>query len=216
MATWSEDIESALRNLGGVSTLSGIYAEVKKIRPTPHPKALKATVRGAIERNSSDSEAYASGKDLFFSVQGLGAGVWGLRSHLEKTPIASDIGEFPMGSEAPEYAQQTVYRILRDSELARKIKLLHEHTCQLCETKILLINKPYSEAHHIKPLGFPHYGPDIAENIIVVCPNCHASLDFFALELQPGSLRKVDGHDIALEYIRYHNEHVSAKFEKTR
>lgn len=210
MATWSDDIEIALGNLGGIATLGAIYEEIKKIRLGPYPKALKATVRGAIERNSSDSKAFSSNNDLFFSVHGLGAGIWGLRNQLKPTPVASDIGQLPLGAESPERIAQTMYRILRDTELARKIKLLHKDVCQLCETKISLYGKSYSEAHHIKPLGTPHFGPDIPENIIVVCPNCHVTLDYFVAPLEPARFRTVAGHVISSEFIAYHNRHVGS------
>jgi len=40
LASWREDIIHALENLGGVSSLSNIYEEVKRIRPSPHPKSM--------------------------------------------------------------------------------------------------------------------------------------------------------------------------------
>lgn len=208
MATWSEDIELALSNLGGIATLSDIYEEVRNLRPEPHPKSFEPTIRGAIERNSSDSRAFSSGKDLFFSVHGLGAGIWGLRKNLGKTPVASDIGQ--QGTEFPVRTEQTTYRILRDTELARKIKLLHENTCQLCATEIVLSGKLYAEAHHLKPLGAPHFGPDTPDNIIVVCPNCHVVLDYFGKPLLASEIKSVSGHVIGEEYILYHNSHVQS------
>jgi hypothetical protein len=208
MPSWSEDIESALSNLGGLATLSDIYSEVKRIRSSPHPRSFEATIRGAIERNSSDSKAFSSGNDLFFSVHGLGAGIWGLRKHLQNTPVASDIGPLPLGAESPGRVEQTTYRVLRDTELARKIKLLHDNTCQLCATKISLSGKSYAEAHHLKPLGAPHFGPDTPENIIVVCPNCHVTLDYFAQLLSSNGIKAVSGHVVGAEFIEYHNRHV--------
>lgn len=208
MPTWSEDIEQALSKLGGIAPLSDIYTEVKKLRSPPHPKSFEETIRGAIERNSSDSKAFSSGNDLFFSVHGLGAGIWGLRKNLKNTPTACDIGQLPLGTESPDRAEQTIYRILRDTELARKIKLLHSNTCQLCGTKISLFGKSYAEVHHLKPLGAPHYGPDISENIIVVCPNCHVTLDYFAKLLSSNAIKTVSGHVIGAEFIDYHNNHI--------
>lgn len=74
MATWASDITQALTNLGGVARLGDIYEEVKRIRPQPHPDSLDAIIRGTIEQHSSDSAKFG-GKDLFFSVKGLGSGV---------------------------------------------------------------------------------------------------------------------------------------------
>lgn len=208
MATWTEDISKSLKNLGGVAQLAEIYAEVKKVRPGPHPKAFEATIRGAIERNSSSSAAHTGGKDLFFSAQGLGAGIWGLRAYLKSTPLANDLGQLPAGVAEPTRHQQTTYRVLRDTELARKLKLLHKNRCQLCSLTLTVSGKTYSEAHHIIPLGAPHHGPDTPDNIIVVCPNCHVQLDYFSVSLNATSIVAAAGHTIGPKSINYHNEKV--------
>lgn len=208
MATWIEDIVSALENLGGVAPLSEIYNETKRIRPTPHPKSFDATIRGAIERNSSDSKAHTGSNDLFFSVHGLGAGIWGLRSHVPTTPIANDIGLLPIGTAEPSRAEQITYRVLRDTDLARKLKLMHKNKCQICSLTLNIKDSTYSEAHHIIPLGSPHHGPDTPENIIVVCPNCHVQLDYFSIELSSENITSISGHTIGPSSIRYHNERV--------
>ncbi|WP_448268142.1 HNH endonuclease [Nostoc sp. DSM 114159] len=222
MRKWVEDIATALANLNGVAPLADIYQEVKKIRPFPHPQNLAATVRGTSENHSSDSAKY-KGKDLFFSVRGLGSGVWGLRSFVTETPEASDIDEgsdnenkvadnqnfHGSGNQAPGRVLQKTYRILRDTQLTCKIKLLHNHLCQLCNTSIVLVNKKsYSEAHHIKPLGRPHNGPDIASNIIVLCPNHHVMLDYGVMKLDNSKIRSNTGHSISEEFIKYHNENI--------
>lgn len=214
MATWVEDITTALNNLSGIAPLSSIYAEVKRIRPLPHPVAIEATIRGAIERNSADSQAHLGGKDLFFSVHGLGAGIWGLRSSIPLTRLANDLEPLPVGTMQPEKREQVIYRILREGSLAKKIKLLHENQCQLCLTRINLSGESYAEAHHIKPLGSPHFGPDIAENIVIVCPNCHVKLDYFSIELDPKELVKKNGHTIGQGYIDYHNAQILKSCEE--
>ncbi len=222
MAKWVEDIVTALANLNGVAPLADIYQEVRKVRPEPHPESLTAIVRGAIEDHSSDSARF-KGKDLFFSVKGLGGGVWGLRSFVTATPEASDIdggsnntsegtaNEIGHGSgnEIPRRTLQKTYRILRDTQLACQIKLLHNHRCQLCGISIVLAgSKSYSEAHHIKPLGRPHNGPDVAGNIIVLCPNHHVMLDYGVIELNSSEIQMNACHNINQEFIEYHNEKI--------
>ncbi len=207
MATWTNDITQALINLGGVARLADIYEEVMKIRIPPHPNSLDAIIRGTIEEHSSDSVKF-SGKDLFFSVKGLGSGVWGLRSAEKATPKASDIAE-SLGNEAPIRVVQEMYRVLRDTRLARQIKLLHNNHCQVCgETIFLPSGDYYSEAHHIRPLGAPHNGPDVASNIVVLCPNHHVMLDYGVIELKTGSIRVHPNHNIGMEHIEYHNKHI--------
>ncbi len=212
MKTWVEDISESLVNLGGVAKLADIYSEVKRIRPLPHPKSIEATIRGAIERNSSDSDAHTGGRDIFFSAKGLGGGIWGLRSKTAPTPCANDISALPQGEIQPVRQQQATYRILRDTELARKLKLLHKHRCQICLVTLSVAGSPYSEAHHIIPLGQPHNGPDIPGNIIVVCPNCHVQLDYFSIKLNPKSIAKTEGHTIGDVSIEYHNKNYEKLF----
>jgi hypothetical protein len=101
------------------------------------------------------------------------------------------------------------YRILRDTATAREIKRLHSHRCQVCRCNPLRLadETPYAEAHHLKPLGSPHGGPDVPGNIICVCPNCHVLLDYFAIPLDLCKLGSELGHRVEQEYIQYHNEH---------
>ncbi|EOC1797756.1 HNH endonuclease [Vibrio fluvialis] len=204
--TWATDLVQALENLGGQAQLSDIYNEIENIRPNL-TNAWKSSVRERIQRHSSDSFSYnPDNPDLFYSVEGLGSGIWGLRSSLTKTPVASDIDG---GNETTLRAKQEVYRILRDTMLARKIKKLHKDQCQLCNTTVRLKNnETYSEAHHIIPIGKPHHGPDTPENIIVVCPTCHVLCDYGAIILDIKQIKQRAGHSISIKSINYHNESV--------
>jgi hypothetical protein len=225
MGKWVDDIVTALTNLNGVASLVDIYQEVRQVRSSPHPESLTAIVRGTIEEHSSDSAKY-KGKDLFFSVKGLGSGIWGLRSFVTQTPKAVDIDESTDedndgdvnydgdlgGNQFPGRKRQETYRVLRDTKLACQIKLLNHHCCQLCSISIVLADgKNYSEAHHIKPLGRPHNGPDIASNIIVLCPNHHVMLDYGVIKLNSNDIKINTRHTISEEFIEYHNEKIFGK-----
>lgn len=208
MATWVEDIVTALQQLGGVGTLQEIYQEIEKIRePARRPRTWKAIVRAMLERYSSDSAMF-QGTDLFYSVEGIGSGAWGLRSLASATPTAADLAApFEGGSKNPQKMEVKTYRILRDTKIARALKALYKDTCQLCGTQITLSGgKTYSEAHHIQPLGAPHNGPDIAANIIVLCPNCHVLCDYGAIQLDRTKMRML--HPVGQEFIDYHNTHI--------
>jgi len=123
------------------------------------------------------------------------------------TPTADDIGE----PDLPERAMCQTYRILRDTALARRAKTLHRNRCQLCETEIPLPDgTSYSEAHHIRPLGNGHNGPDTLSNILVVCPNHHAMLDYGSIRLIFDEIRTTPEHVINPSYIEYHNEVICA------
>jgi hypothetical protein len=118
-----------------------------------------------------------------------------------EAPQPSDFSE-PTSRQA-----STTYRILRDTNLARQVKSLHQYQCQLCGYAIRLPNGlAYAEAHHMRPLGEPHNGPDVMENIVCLCPNHHAELDYGSRPLQGAELNIVPGHSVGEKYIRYHNE----------
>jgi hypothetical protein len=65
-------------------------------------------------------------------------------------------------------------------------------------------------SHHVQPLGSPHNGPDVMGNLVCVCPNHHAQLDFGAIRIDGKKLRTVDCHVVAAEFITYHNTTVFA------
>lgn len=122
---------------------------------------------------------------------------------LPEPPMAVDI-KVP-----PDRKEMTTSRIIRDTVLARRIKQLHNYECQLCGHTILLGDgSRYAEAHHIQPLGEPHNGPDAEENLVCVCPNHHAELDFGARSLAVADLRPAPGHAVGERYVDYHNAHV--------
>lgn len=124
------------------------------------------------------------------------------RDAMDSIPISSDIGE-PSG---PQRKQYVVSRIVRDSALVRDLKRMHQNRCQICgETISLTSGTRYSEGHHLKPLGKPHEGPDVASNIIIVCPNHHAMLDLGGLSITRHKLRVLRAHTLAREYVDYHN-----------
>ena len=106
----------------------------------------------------------------------------------------------------PSRIPTTTLRIIRDSTLARFLKQIHNHACQICGDTIQLPDGTrYSEAHHIQPLGSPHDGLDIAGNILVLCPNHHAMCDYGAITLSLKMLTQHDEHEIDPQYIHYHN-----------
>lgn len=79
MATWKEDVERALESIGGIGSLAEIYDAIRRIRSNPFPPSWRAIVRRELEYNSSDSQSYKHKTDIFYSVRGIGLGVWGLR-----------------------------------------------------------------------------------------------------------------------------------------
>ena len=79
---------------------------------------------------------------------------------------------------------------LRNTFLAAEIKRRYGDICQVCRIPLVIAaTRYYAEAHHLRPMGQPHLGPDTAGNIIVLCPNHHAMFDQGVATIIPGSLK---------------------------
>jgi hypothetical protein len=127
---------------------------------------------------------------------------------LPPTPEASDL-------QPPDRIETTTYRVLRDTDVAKEVKRLHAHQCQICGLAIILPDgRPYAEAHHIQPLGGEHKGHDVLENLLCVCPNHHVELDYALWDIEIEKLRTVPGHMIGAEYVLHHNTVVRNRWVK--
>lgn len=115
----------------------------------------------------------------------------------------------PVDLKAPDREDVTTSRIIRDSKLSAKVKALNNFECQICGIALKMpAGKKYAEAHHVQPLGEPHNGPDVVENMICVCPNHHAMLDYGAMELIAKNISSNNDHVISTKFIEYHNKNV--------
>lgn len=122
-------------------------------------------------------------------------------------PIAPEAAD--LQSPSPERVPTTHNRIIRDTVLARRVKVLHGYKCQICGHTIKLPDGSfYAEAHHIQPLGEPDNGPDVIGNILCVCPNHHAELDLRARQITVSELAVVPGHAVERRFVDYHNQKI--------
>ncbi|MFF6810439.1 HNH endonuclease [Streptomyces sp. NPDC012403] len=109
--------------------------------------------------------------------------------------------------------------IVRDEALARKVKELEGDRCQICDTVLRYLNRPYSEAAHIRGLGRPHHGPDELQNLLCLCANCHVLFDGLEIyvdpdglvrgtrgDREPRPLRRDPGHPVDEAHIGYHRD----------
>ncbi|MCS3822660.1 HNH endonuclease [Salinibacter ruber] len=104
--------------------------------------------------------------------------------------------------EQPNRVRREVLRVVRDSTHSRTVKEEQDYECQICGETLRLANGDrYAEAHHVHPLG--EGGKDIPANIMCVCPNHHALLDYGAIPLD---LEEIEG--VGSEYIEYHNSQI--------
>ena len=137
------------------------------------------------------------------------------RFRLEATKASVEETDRRPVNRAPERTQVTIQRIIRDTALSRSVKEIHNFRCQICGVVLAGSAGPYAEAAHIRPLGEPHRGPDVIENILCLCPNHHVLFDLGAISVDDNhriigmdatSLRTVAQHPIGIEHVRYHRE----------
>jgi hypothetical protein len=112
--------------------------------------------------------------------------------------------------------------LLRDRSLVDEVKRLHDDRCQVCGARRGRPSDPYSEAHHVRPLGDPHLGPDTRSNLLVVCPNHHVDFDRGLVVVDPddlaldhatesidGRLRTHEEHELDRDLLAYHAHEIA-------
>lgn len=183
MNSWKDDIITTLNNLGGEGHLSDIYSTIEKIRGKENlSKSWKSVMRGTIERFSSDSKVFTNKEDLFYSVEGKGNGIWGLRNYVPNrttVDLTEDDISFPEGKESLKIhilKERNPKLVLESKKIFKKNngKLF----CEVCgfdfEKKYGEIGKEFIEAHHIKPVSEMTEGQETKiEDLVMLCSNCH-------------------------------------------
>ncbi|MGB7452332.1 MAG: HNH endonuclease, partial [Lysobacterales bacterium] len=130
-------------------------------------------------------------------------------------PISTPAGELPLppSNQEPGRIKSYTTRIVRDTLASEAVKKTHQHTCQVCSTRIELTGGAYAQAAYIRPLGRPHNGPDTADNILCLCPNCYVLFDGWAFAIEDdgsligalsGNITELDAHTLNREHLGYH------------
>ncbi|GIH71283.1 HNH endonuclease [Sphaerimonospora thailandensis] len=142
---------------------------------------------------------------------------------LDRVGLAATDAPLPEGTRVPARRETTTSRVVRDSPLARLIKSMHGHRCQICGDRLQLPNGFYAEGAHIRPLGDPHNGPDTPGNLLCLCPDHHVLFDGGAIRITDdlkvvdvitsdaiGPLRTVPGHIPDKDHLSYRRKIFSA------
>ena len=182
--TYKEIIMKALEILGGHAYLSDIYTVFLSIYEGDLPKSWKANIRAIIEDNSSDSIRYKGAEDLFYSVEGVGKGHWGLRDFASETHVdlTQEDDEFSEGKILLKSHLQRE-RNVKLIELSKK-KFIEKHGrlyCEVCgfdfEATYGELGNNFIEAHHIKPVSqMTENEKTSIDDIVMVCSNCHSMI----------------------------------------
>ncbi|WP_440005870.1 HNH endonuclease [Halomicrococcus sp. SG-WS-1] len=141
----------------------------------------------------------------------------------DESGVSESVTELPGGSETTQRREAVREEVVRDEALVNDIKSMYDDRCQICgEKRLQGPEKGYSEVHHLMPLGDD--GPDIPENVVVLCPNHHIDFESGMLSIDPETfeishrydhdvdgreLLLKDGHEVGGGYINYHNQVVA-------
>lgn len=145
-------------------------------------------------------------------VQGFKVYLFRLRS-IDSAPTPTGNPD-PITLELPPRRLVQTNAIIRNAEIAYRVKELYKYRCQICGTTIPTSTGFYAEAAHIRPLGDPHDGPDVISNLLCLCPNHHKMLDHFGITIDDdlnvsdghGQLKVAASHPLDLNFIKYHRE----------
>lgn len=133
----------------------------------------------------------------------------------EATPVPSNN---PEGR--PRYEDSHGSRSQNGENAIRRLKRWYQDSCQICATALILPppRHSYSEAAHIR--AREHGGPDLTENLLCLCPNCHVLFDAGAYVLTDDltvvdtvrgrvltELKRHRWHYIDYNHVRHHRHH---------
>jgi putative restriction endonuclease len=184
--TWEEEIIAVLKELGGEAHYSDIYQRIQDRGVMNLSSSWKNAVRGCMERFSSDSIVfegkYGGNRDVFYSVDGLGEGIWGLRDFEEDREggnITEDDLGFPEGKKKlrVHVSRERNPRVIRDAKA--RFKATHGRLfCEICGfdfvDKYGELGEDFIEGHHIIPVSEMIEGQRTrVEDIALICSNCH-------------------------------------------
>ncbi len=155
--TYISEIICALESLDGMGTLTEVNSiiEERNILPYIHTnKNWKDNIRATIQRHCSQTKSYRGATNLFYSVYGLGEGVWGLLGYTnnyvnnELTPFENRQVENVLTNEnIAQTEKETIILARKGQGQFRKNVLNKFEKCIITNIKnpVLLI------ASHIKP-----------------------------------------------------------------
>lgn len=91
----------------------------------------------------------------------------------------SELPPAPPGSVAPDREPATTSRFIRDPNVIAWVLCVADGTCEVCDAPAPFARDngtPFLEVHHLFPLA--EGGPDVTQNAVAACPNCHRRLHF--------------------------------------
>jgi hypothetical protein len=149
--------------------------------------------------------------------------ILGDASLLEEIRVLSELDgkAFAQPDQNIRMVTKTITRRVRDPEVPARVKALYGGRCQICQQMLLTTIGSSCEGAHIRPLGRPHFGYDLVENCLCLCPNHHRLLDglgiFITTDFQVvdafsedkiGRLAIDPSHRVSAESLSHHRARV--------
>lgn len=185
-----DDIIKAMNQLGGHCYYKDLYTTIKEINPNclknfSNEENWKASIRATIERNSMDSKVFKQ-DHLFYSVDGIGKGHWGLvnpninTNNMDYTQCDESFIEGKKVLKQHLLRERNHYVKLN---AIKKFKKLNSDKlfCEICGFDFYdmygEIGKDFIEAHHSKPISeMKENEKTNIEDIVLLCSNCHSMI----------------------------------------
>lgn len=134
------------------------------------------------------------------------------RFHLQSETTFKDLenkllNNFKNNYVSPTRSSSTVNRLNRKIALSEKVKKLYDYKCQICNVRLNSPSGPIAIGAHIKPLGMPHNGPDIIQNMLCLCPNHHDQFDYYSFYIDPENLKIIGLKELENKKLTINHKH---------
>ena len=181
--TWKDELIRGLKHFGGEAHRQELFEYIKNTTMKEITKEFSATLQKELERLSESSKNF-SGTNVFYSVEGIGSGIWGLKDYVvEKKDMdeTQDDISYPEGKEKFKLhiQKERNTRLIRDAKKRFKEKN-GRLFCEICGIDFYEtygeIGKDFIEAHHNKQKISDMDGECVTkiEDLLMLCPNCHS------------------------------------------
>lgn len=180
--TWKDELIRGLKHFGGEAHRKELFDYINKTTTRNITEEFVRTLQKELERFSKDSTNFG-GTDIFYSVEGIGSGVWGLNNYEpdENMDITQDDISYPEGKELlkQHIKKERSTKLIRDAKKQFKKKNGHLY-CEICgidfEKIYGEIGKDFIEAHHNKQQvsDMDEDNNTKIEDLVMLCPNCHS------------------------------------------
>jgi len=185
--TWKDELIRGLKYFGGEAHRKELFIYIKNTTTKPMPREFGQTLQATLEHFSKDSNNFHKNNhrkiDVFYSVNGIGSGVWGLKDYVvdENMDRTQDDISYPEGKEK---LRQHIQKE-RNSKLIRDAKQMFKEKhgklfCQICGLDFYEVygdlGKDFIEAHHNKKqISDMHEETTTKiEDLLMLCSNCHS------------------------------------------